>query len=403
VRKISASGNITTVAGTGAAGFGGDGSAATHAQLNAPRGLALDGGGNLYIADSNNSRIRKVNTSGIITTVAGTEIGTPVGLAVSSSGNLYISDISQEVVRKVATSGTITTVAGNGSYGYSGDGGAATSAELNGPYGVAVDGSGNLYIADSYNYRIRKVNTSGIITTVAGDGECCYGGDGGAATSAQLCYPSGVALDAGGDLYIADTCNNRIRKVVPGGTITTIGGTGRFGYSGDGNLAIAAALSYPYGLSVDAASKVAVVDWHNNAVRVLTPAGSQPVLTIQSAHTGAFAQGQTGATYTVTVSNGPGAGPTNGTVAVTEILPAGLGLVTLAGSGWTCSAPAAPTCTRSDALSGGSSYPEITVTVNVSATATAQLTNEATVSGGGGNIALTEDLTIVSGVATVKE
>ncbi len=416
VRKVAANGTISTVAGTGVAGYGGDGSAATGAQLNAPQGVALDAAGNLYIADSNNRRIRKVDGSGKITTAAGNgnccsytgdggaatkaQIGTPYGLAVDSSGNLYISDTGNNVVRKVDSSGTITTVAGNGSYGYSGDGTLATAAKLYGPYGVAADAAGNLYIADHYNSRIRMVSSSGTITTVAGTGAYGNSGDGGPATSAQLDDPAGVALDAAGNLYIADYYNGRIRKVAADGNITTVAGNGGYGYSGDGGLATAATFRYPYAISVDAAGNMAVADQFNNAVRLLTPTETQPVLTIQSAHTGNFNQGQTGATYTVTVSNGAGAGSINGAVAVTEILPAGLTLVSMAGSGWTCSAPAAPTCTRSDVLDGGASYPAIAVTVNVSTTAPSQLTNQASASGGGGIAAGAEDLTLVAPSST---
>jgi uncharacterized repeat protein (TIGR01451 family) len=412
VRKVATNGTIATVAGTGAAGFAGDGGAAASAQLNAPQGLALDASGNLYIADTNNYRVRKVDGSGNITTVAGNgkccgrtgdggaatnaEIGAPYGLALDASGNLFISDIDNNVVREVTASGTITTVAGNGTYGYSGDGGAATSAAMRDPWGLAVDAAGNLYIADRYNLRIRMVSTSGTITTVAGNGNCCYSGDGGPATRAELYDPAGVAVDAAGDLYIADTYNERVRMVSPGGTITTVAGSGSYGYVGDGGPATGATFRYPYSVAVDATGNVAVVDQYNNAVRLLTPAGTQPVLTIQSAHTSAFTPGQTGATYALTVSNGSGAAPTNGVVTVTEILPTGLALVSMAGSGWTCSAPTAPTCTRSDVLAGASSYPAITVTVNVSATAPSQLTNQASVSGGGGGAAAAVDLTVIA-------
>ncbi|HEY6343299.1 MAG TPA: protease pro-enzyme activation domain-containing protein [Bryobacteraceae bacterium] len=422
VRMVAANGTIATVAGTGVSGFAGDGGAATSAQLNLPNGLALDSAGNLYIADTNNSRVRKVDGSGNITTVAGNGvccvstgdgglatsagIGTPYGLAVDSSGNLYISDGSNSVVRKVAASGTITTVAGqSGSFGYSGDGGLATSAKLYGPYGLAVDASGNLYIADRFNYRARMVSTSGVITTVAGNGNCCYGGDGGVATNAELDAPSGVTVDASGNLYIADTFNERVREVIAGGTILTVAGAGNYGYWGDGGSATGAAFRYPSAISVDPAGNLAVADQGNNAVRLLTAPGTQPVLTIQSTHSGAFAAGQT-ATYTLTVSNGLGAGPTNGTVTVSEILPAALTLAGMAGSGWTCSASistGAPTCARSDSLSGASSYPPIIVTVSVSAPAAGQLTNAASVSGGGGNIAGTEDLTAIGAADAVRK
>ena len=411
IRKVSSNGAISTIAGTGVTGYSGDGGAAAGAQLNNPQSLALDASGNLYVADAGNVRVRKIDGSGNITTVAGNgtccghtgdggaataaQIGTPYGLAVDASGNLYIGDVSNNIVRKVTSSGTITTVAGNGSFGYSGDGTAATSAKLYGPYGIAVDAAGNLYIADRYNSRIRMVSSTGTITTVAGSGTCCTLGDGGAATSAWLEDPSGVAVDATGNLYIADTYNERVRKVDGTGTINTVAGNGNYGYSGDGGAASAAALRYPYALSVDASGNVAVVDQNNNAVRLLTPAEAEPALTIQSSHSGAFMLGQSGVTYTLTVSNGSGAGLTNGTVTVAAILPAGLTLASMAGAGWTCSS--ASICTRADALNGGSSYPSITVTVNVTAPAPGQLTNQASVTGGGAPAAgRVTDLTVIT-------
>jgi sugar lactone lactonase YvrE len=411
VRKVTATGTITTIAGTGVAGFSGDGGAAASAQLSAPRGLALDASGNLYIADSANYRIRKVDGSGNITTVAGNgncctssgdsgpatsaQFGNIYGLAVDASRNLYLADGQNNVVRKVAASGTITTVAGNGTPGYSGDSGAATSAQLNTPYGVAVDTSGNLYIADRNNNRVRMVSTSGTITTAAGNGSSGYSGDGGAAASAQLNAPNGVAVDAAGDLYIADGNNQRIREVVSG-TIATVAGNGNGNYSGDGGPAASATFRNPFALSVDSAGNLAVAEQNNNTLRLLSPTGGQPVLAIQSAHTSSFTQGQNGAVYTLTAGNGPGAGATNGTVVVNENLPAGLTLVSMVGPGWTCGVPGPASCMRSDALSGGAFYPPITVTVNVSASASAQLTNQASVTGGGASGAGATDLTIVA-------
>jgi uncharacterized repeat protein (TIGR01451 family) len=408
IRKVTSNGAISTVAGTGAAGSAGDGSPATAAQLYTPQGLALDSSGNLYIADSNNHRVRKVDSSGNITTVAGNGlccsstgdggpatgagIGTPYALAIDSSGDLYISDVSNNIVRQVGAAGNIMTVAGTGSAGYSGDGAAATAAKLYGPYGLALDSSGNLYIADRNNFRVRMVSSSGTITTLAGNGSCCGSlGDGGTATRAEV-YPSGVAVDAAGDLYIADYGFDRIRRVA-NGTINTVAGSGTYSYAGDGAPATAAAFRYPFGINVDSVGNVAVADQNNNAVRLLTQAQTQPVLSIQAIHAGAFTQGQTGAAYTVTVSNGIGAGVTNGAVTVTEVLPAGVTLASMSGLGWTCSGQ---TCTRSDALSGASSYPVITVTVNVSANAPSQLTNAVSVSGSGANIAGAVDLTMIS-------
>jgi hypothetical protein len=221
-------GTISTVAGNGTQGSSGDGAAATSAELSTPFDTAVDSAGNIYIADTSNNRIRKVDTSGNISTVAGNgtqgysgdgsvatsaELYSPFGVAVDSAGNIYIADSSNNRIRKVDTSGNISTVAGNGTGGYGGDGGAATSAELNSPYGVAVDRAGNIYIADYANNRIRKVDTSGTISTVAGNGTQGYSGDGSAATSAELNSPGGVAMDSAGNIYILDSSNNRIRKV----------------------------------------------------------------------------------------------------------------------------------------------------------------------------------------------
>ena len=231
---------ISTVAGSGTAGFSGDGGAATAALLNTPSGVALDGAGNLYISDGLNHRIRKVDSSGNISTVAGTGtqgyggdggaataalLNTPADVALDGAGNLYIVDNNNHRIRKVDSAGNISTVAGTGTAGFSGDGGAAMAALLNHPVGVALDALGNLYIADQLNHRIRKIATvpgfsagilsTGVITTVAGDGAQGYGGDGGAAVAAQLNLPVGVALDGAGNLYIADRSNNRIRKVGP--------------------------------------------------------------------------------------------------------------------------------------------------------------------------------------------
>jgi hypothetical protein len=258
---------IDTVAGNGSWGYSGDGGPATEAMLSYPRGVAVDASGNIYIADLYNHRIRKVDTSGIITTVAGngdegysgdggpaTEamLDFPFGVAVDASGNIYIGDTHNYRIRKVDTSGIITTVAGNGAWGYSGDGGPATEAMLDFPCDVAVDASGNLYIGDVYNQRIRKVDTSGIINTVAGNGSWGYSGDGGPATEAQLHGPFGVTVDASGNLYIADYDNQRIRKVDTSGIITTVAGNGSRGYSGDGGPATDAMLNHPRDISCQA-------------------------------------------------------------------------------------------------------------------------------------------------------
>jgi uncharacterized protein (TIGR03437 family) len=409
IRKVAADGTIATVAGTGITGSSGDGAPAASAQLNTPRGVALDASGNLFIADTGNYRIRKMDGAGNISTVAGTgadgysgdgatalkaRIGSVSGLALDAAGNLYFGDVTYNVVRKVTPGGAITTVAGTGIAGYSGDGGAASKAQLNRPYDVAVDTTGKLYIADYNNNCVRMVSKSGIVTTLAGTGAAGYSGDGGAAASAMLFNPSAVAVDTAGNLYIADTGNSAIRVVSSSGVITTVAGNGMSAYTGDGGLATAAALDFPSAVAVDAAGNIAVADQGNNAVRLLMPSYSVPVFSIQSTHTGDFAQGQTGATYTLSVGNSLGAAPSSGTVTVSEILPAALTFASMTGTGWTCTGP---TCTRSDALNGGSSYPAITVTVNVAATAPAQLTNQASVSGGGANTAgRSTDLTLIA-------
>jgi sugar lactone lactonase YvrE len=238
IRKVTlATGVITTAAGNGQPGSTGDFNQATAAKLNMPYGVAVDASGNLYIADMNNSRIRLVTASSSVistfaggglspTTCTGTtdslgdgcaatsgKLNTPRGVALDASGNLYIADYGSNRVREV-TGGNINTVAGNGTAGFMGDTGPATSAELHSPAGVAVDGSGNLYIADSANQRVRKV-TGGYINTVAGNGTAGFTGDASAATGAEINGPTGVAVDASGNVYIVDTANNRIRVVNP--------------------------------------------------------------------------------------------------------------------------------------------------------------------------------------------
>src|SRR5690242_16784192 len=246
---------ISTVVGTGTSGFGGDGGLATAATLSFPAGLAFDSGGNMYIADSFNSRIRKVGADGNITTIAGTGafgfagdkntatqaiMNRPYSVAVDGAGNVYIADALNHSVRKIASSGgTMSTVVGNGFgvQGSGGDGGPATSAILDTPTAILLDGSGNLYIADTLNNRVRKVGTDGNINTVAGNGQSNSTGDGGAATSAAINSPEGIALDRSGNLYVADTAGHRIRKVTPDGTITTVAGNGNGGFQGDGGPA----------------------------------------------------------------------------------------------------------------------------------------------------------------------
>jgi len=298
VRKVSAgSGVITTIVGNGTFGFSGDGGPASSALVNEPFGLATDASGNLFIADSGNNRIRKVSANGLITTVAGTGDGgglttfagdggpatsawlnEPSGVAVDASGNLFIADSGvdggNDRIRKVAVNGVITTVAGNGVFRFSGDGGPASSAQLRQPSGVAVDAFGSLFIADCDNKRIRKVSPSGLISTVVGNGNYGFSGDGGPATAASLRIPWSVAVDGSGNLFIADVLANRIRRVSAStGVITTIAGNGGWGLAGDGGLATSASLNYPYAVTVDASGNLFIADTYNHAIRKVSPNG----------------------------------------------------------------------------------------------------------------------------------
>jgi len=321
---------ISTIAGTNVQGFSGDSGPATSAQLGLPGRIALDSSGKLYIADGANNRVRLIS-GGTITTVAGTttagfsgdgkaataaQLNDPIGVAVDSSGNLYIADAGNNVIRKVTTSGTISTIAGNNTAGYSGDTGDATKAQLNDPVAVAVDSSGNVYIADANNSAIRMVTgttittivgsyatpftqlnhpdglalapggviyiadtgnkriakfASGALTSFAGNGSSAFSGDNGPALKASLNDPVGVAVDSAGNVYIADTFHNRIRKVSTNGIITSIAGTGSAFYGGDGSPASGAGLFFPHDIVVDSSGNVYVADTSNNVIRLLTP------------------------------------------------------------------------------------------------------------------------------------
>jgi len=300
IRQVAAgSGIITTVAGTGDAGFGGDGGPATSAQLWSPTGVVVDAGGNLFIADADNNRIRRVAAgSRIIATVAGSgggsiddggpatdaQLSAPTGVALDATGNFFIADAEDNRIRRVAAStGIISTVAGTGGPGFSGDGGPATTAQLSTLTGVAIDGTGNVYIADADAHRIRQVEAgTGLIATVAGTGVAGSLGDDGLATGAQLRTPTGVAVDDAGNLFIADADNNRIRRVAGDtGIITTIAGTGIPGFSGDGGLATNAQLSVSYGVTLDVAGNLFIADTGNKRVRAvdLTASALPPEIT----------------------------------------------------------------------------------------------------------------------------
>jgi sugar lactone lactonase YvrE len=278
---------ITTLAGNGTADYGGDGVSASRTSLNSPFGVTVDSQGNVYIADFANNRVRKVDSNGIISTVAGdgaavyagdgaaatnASLFNPAGVALDGSGNLYIADYSNHRVRKVDTNGIITTVAGNGTGTYAGDGSPATNASLQNPFGLAVDAGGNLYIADSGNDRIRRVDVNGIISTVAGGGLIDFG-PGTMATNAGLVYPTGVAVDPTGNLFIADNNDNRVCKVDTTGLITTYGGTGGNVYSGDGGPAVDAGISYPRGLATDALGNLFIAVFYDNRIRMIDTNG----------------------------------------------------------------------------------------------------------------------------------
>jgi uncharacterized protein YjdB len=276
--------NISTYAGTGTLGFSGDGGAASSAQFSYPYAVAVTSAGTVYVADQVNNRIRKITSTGIISTIAGNgtygntgdggaataaTLANPQGVAVDAAGNVYVADYGNNRIRKISTTGIITNFAGSGT---GVDGGAATAADVYHPSAVAVDASGNVYIAETGNNRVRKVNTSGIISTVAGTGVSGFSGDGGSATAAKLSSPFGVSTDASGNVYIADLGNNRIRKV-SGGVISTVAGTGVAGFSGDGGAATSAAINTPYGMTLDASGNMYICDYNNFRIRRVSSTG----------------------------------------------------------------------------------------------------------------------------------
>jgi uncharacterized protein (TIGR03437 family) len=293
IREVSG-GTISTVVGNGVNGYTGDNGKATSATLAKPQGIAVDSSGNLYIADTANQVIRKVTSGGTISTFAGTGLNpgyagdgngaggallfTPSAMVIDSVGNLYFCDTGNSVIRKIVLStNTITTAVGTFANAgkYLGDGKPASQAGLSAPAGIALDSAGNIYIADTGNNVVRKVDASSlVISTVAGNGTPGFSGDGGRGVFAQLSHPKGVAVDSAGNVYISDTINSRIRMVTPNGIISTVVGTGQSAYFGDGGPGTSAAVNFPGGLLFDSSGKLYITDTVNNVIRVFTPTGS---------------------------------------------------------------------------------------------------------------------------------
>ena len=279
---------ISTIAGTGKRGMSGDGGPATDAPIGRPTAVALDSKGNLYIANEQIPRVRMVTPEGIITTVAGTDstevqdgdrpatetnLSNAYGIATDLDDNLYVLSRGHSKIFKIGADGIAQHIAGTGESGFSGDGGPALKAQFNFPNHLVADATGNLFIADTANHRVRKISTQGVITTVAGTGKSGFSGDGGPATEAELGAPAAIAIDADGNLYIAEFFNHRIRKITTDGTITTIAGTGTPGYNGDGQPAIESQIGEPTGVAVDRSGYVYISDQVNMRVRVVTPSG----------------------------------------------------------------------------------------------------------------------------------
>lgn len=340
VRKISPNGNITTFAGTANCAALNDGGPATNAGLCYPDGVFAAADGNVYIADTSNNRIRKVAPNGTITTVAGNgtsgfsgdngqataaQLSFPDDVAVATDGTIYIADSSNSRVRKVTTNGIITTIAGTGTAAYSGDGGPAVSAQLNYPYGIGIGPDNRVYIADSNNNRIRRINQDGTIVTVAGSGTCGGNvGDGGPATASNICYPDGVNVGPDGVIYFPDTGNMRIRRVGLDGTITTVAGNGVYGFNGDGGDPTAAALGDPWSVSVGPDGSLYIADTFNYRVRKISTAVAQaPLLNLSSAN--------------VTVNGQQGTAPQTTSVTVTSSIanfPLPLTAQVVSGNAW---------------------------------------------------------------------
>jgi len=291
--SIWAQGTITTIAGTGVGGYSGDGGPAVNAQLSGPAGVAVDANGNVYFTDSNNGRVRKVSTNGTITTIAGCGAVTvacalvglgdggpatapflagPVDVTVDTAGNVYFSDSGNQRIRKIDASGNLSTVAGGGTQ-TPGDGGPATAARLRDVEGIALDGLGNLYFTEGQGHRIRKIDASGTLTTIAGDGTLGFTGDGGPAVNARVNLPIGIAADSAGNVYIADTNNFRVRRINPAGIITTIAGNGTVVNFANNVLGTSTSLSSPQGVEVDSAGNLYIAEALGYRIRKLDTAG----------------------------------------------------------------------------------------------------------------------------------
>ena len=281
IRRVDTTGTITTIAGTGEPDYGGDGGRAVEARLSFPSGVAADHAGNLYVTDTGNNRVRRIDTTGTITTIAGTgepgydqdvglavetPLARPKGVAMDDFGNLYIAGFWNFPIVRVDATGTMSEVGGTREP-YDGP---DDESRLSRDRGIAVDNAGNVYIANIDNNYVRRVDATGNVSVIAGTREPGYGGDGGPAVEAQLSYPADVAVDHAGNIYIADTGNHRIRRIDTTGTITTIAGTGEPGYGGDGGRAVEAQLASPFALTVDSSGNLYVADLGNYRIRVLT-------------------------------------------------------------------------------------------------------------------------------------
>jgi|GEM_PF-1818677 len=437
VRRVDTSGNMTTVAGTGSCCFGGDNYPLADAIFNSPFGVAFDGLGNMFIADRNNQRIREVNTAGTITTVVGngtagaptpgpatssslsspmaiaadaagnlyiadtnnnsiekvdttgqlailTTASQPQGITLDGNGNVYFSDTGNSVIRKLDTSGNLTIVAGIGTAGFSGDGGSALAANLNTPAGVAVDPAGNLYIADTNNQRIREVGTNGDINTIAGTGACYLSNDGPALSSA-LCNPFGLSYVAStGSLLISEPYpNTRVRILYPSGNIKTVAGSGGYGFSGDGGSSYSAALAYPYGITTDGSGNLYIADTNNQRIREVTGAPlSEPPTDLSISQTASATVVSPGSTltYTLTVTNN-GPNPASAIV-VNDTLDPSLTFVSCSttGSG-TCGGSGNARTVNFDSLPNGNSE-VITFAATVNTSAAGTINNTASVTSG---------------------